>query len=115
MTLYSDSISIAATSSGVAGTINIPIAAKLVGLNLAYFSATAAVPIVVNIYWPNAPQPFNFVPNVMSMLGTSGGAMSMGSVPTIPLNISVKDATAVTVTVTSSGNLTVQVSLMWEG
>jgi len=114
MVLYSDTVSIAATSSGVAGTINIPISAKLVGINLAYFSATAAIPIVVNITWPNAPQPFNFVPNVMSMLGTSGGAMALGPTPTIPLNISVKDATAVTITITSSGNVTVQASLMWE-
>ena len=114
MTLYSDSVSIAATTAGVAGTITVPMGAKLVGINLAYFSATAAVPTKVNITWQNAPQPFNYVPNVMSMLGTSGGAMCMGATPTIPLNIVTNTANTVTITVTSSANLTVQVSLMWE-
>lgn len=114
MTLYSDTVSIAATTGGVAGTINVPTGAKLIGMNLAYFSATAAVPTKVSINWQNSPRNFDFVPNVISMLGTSGAAMSMTPTPTLPLNVSVNSANAVTITVTSSGNLTVQVSLMWE-
>jgi hypothetical protein len=114
MVLYSDSVSIAATTAGVAGTVNVPTGAKLIGMNLAYFSATAAVPTKVSIAWQGCPRNLDFVPNVMSMLGTSGGAMSMGATPTIPLNIVLTGANTVTVTITSSGNLTVQVSLMWE-
>jgi hypothetical protein len=113
--LYSDSVSIAATTAGVGGTITVPAGAKLIGMNLAYFSATAVVPTKVSITWQGSPRNFDFVPNVMSMLGTSGGAMCMGATPTIPLNVVVNSANTVTITITSSGNLTVQVSLMWEG
>ena len=112
--LYSDSVSIAATTSGVAGTIKVPTGAKLIGMNLAYFSATAAIPTKVSITWQNSPRNLDFVQNVISMLGTSGGAMSFGATPTIPLNITVSTANEITITITSSGNLTVQVSLMWE-
>lgn len=114
MTLYSDTVSIAATTAGVAGSINVPIGAKLIGMNLAYFSATGALPTKVNITWPNAPQPFNFMQNAISNLGTSGGANCIAPTPSIPLGISVANANTVTITVTSTGNLTVQVSLMWE-
>lgn len=112
--LYSDTASIAATTAGVSADIKVPTGAKLVGINLAYFSATAAIPTKVSIAWQNSPRNLDFVPNVMSMLGTSGGSMCMAPTPTIPLNIAVVSANVVTITITSSGNLTVQASLMWE-
>jgi len=112
--LYSDTASIAATTAGVGADLKVPTGAKLVGINLAYFSATGAVPTKVSISWQNSPRNLDFVPNAVSMLGTSGGSICIAPTPTIPLNITLQGANVVTITITSSGNLTVQASLMWE-
>lgn len=118
MTSYSDIVSIAATSSGVAGTVTVTKGAHLKALNLAWTqNAAAALPQIVEITFAGAPTPLRFVIPALSMVaGTPvGGSASMGQMGyQLPLDIKVTDATVVTLTLTSSGNLTVKCGLEFD-
>lgn len=125
MVYGSDTVSIAATTAGVTGTITVPAGVKLKQLSFAY-AATTNLPEVITIIeltWANAPTPLRFTPNIWGFkMGTPAGSASVSLISDeetnnpchIPLDVIVKGSTTVTVKVTSTGNLTVKVGLEWE-
>ena len=113
--LYGDTVAIAATTAGVAGTINVPIGATLVGMNVSMTTVDAGIIASIKISWQGAPQPLIFVPGNFAILGTSGAGLQVRPTPLLPLNITVASANTVTITVTTTANETVNVGLMWTG
>jgi hypothetical protein len=115
-----DVVSIAATSSGVSGTITVPSGAHLRSLSLAYVESANAgdVPTIIELSWAQSPSPLRFVPNgwgaVVGTPVTTGDVHMIGDQMTIPLDVVVNNATTVTIKVTSTGNLTVKVGLEWD-
>jgi hypothetical protein len=114
MTLYGDVVSIAATTSGVSGTITVPMGAKLLGLNIAGTTG-AAIISSVEIKWTGLQTPIKFVPNIVICVGANGSGVGTCKTPMIDLRKlpAVSNTNTVTVTVTSTGNFTVEVGLMW--
>lgn len=110
---YEDSVSIAATSSGVSGTITVPKGVHLIGMDIVFTGAAGAIPTIIKLSWPSSPQPLSFTPNLQSVFATPGGGISTMNGIAIPLDVIVKDATVVTLTVTSTANVTVQIGLRW--
>jgi hypothetical protein len=110
---FEDQASIAATTSGVSGTIKVPLGARLVGLDLSFTGAAGAIPVKITLSWANSPQPLNFTPNLASVFATPAGAISILNAIAIPLDVNVTKDTTVTVTVTSTGNVTTIVGLRW--
>jgi hypothetical protein len=110
---YEDQVSIAATTSGVAGTITVPMGAHLVGLDLSFTGAAGAIPVKISLSWTQSPQPLTFTPSLASVFATPAGAISIMNAIAIPLDVTVQKATSVTVTVTSTGNVTTIVGLRW--
>lgn len=120
-----DTVAIAATTSGVTGTIIVPAGVRLKQMTFAY-APTTVLPEVITIIeltWANAPTPLRFVPNILSFkMGTPAGSASISLISDeeasnpchIPLDVTVKNATTVTVKVTSTGNITVDIGLEWE-
>jgi len=113
MTLYGDVVSIAATTSGVSGTITVPMGARLLGLNIACAGATLLSS--VEIKWTGLQTPIKFVPNIVYCLGANGSGVGTCKTPMIDLRKlpPVSNTNTVTVTVTSTGSYTVEVGLMW--
>jgi len=114
MTLYSDVVSIAATTSGVSGTITVPMGAKLLGLNIASTGTTVVISSI-EIKWTGLQSPIKFVPNMVSCVGANGSGVGICKTPMIDLRKlpAVSNTNTVTVTVTSIANCTVEVGLMW--
>jgi len=114
MTLYSDVVSIAATTSGVSGTVTVPMGARLLGLNIAGSVATGIISSV-EIKWTGLQSPIKFVPNIIQCVGANGSGVAICKSPMIDLRKlpAVSNTNTVTITVTSTGNLTVEVGLMW--
>ena len=110
---FEDQASIAATTSGVSGTIKVPLGAKLVGMDLAFTGAAGAIPVKIELTWAGSPAPLKFTPNLASVFATPGGAISIMNAIAIPLDVNVAKATEVTVTVTSTGNVTTIEGLRW--
>ena len=112
MTLYSDVVSIAATTSGVSGTITVPMGARLLGLNIA---GSIAIISSVEIKWTGLQSPIKFVPNIVFCLGANGSGVGTCKTPMIDLRKLpvVSNTNTVTVTVTGTANITVEVGLMW--
>lgn len=109
----SEVVSIAATSSGVTGTIQVVEGARLIGMNLAFDDADGQ-PQIVELTWSGCPQPLRFVPSIgANPLATAGAAKALLQTPLIPLNVTVTKTSTVTVKVTSNANVTVEVGLMW--
>lgn len=114
MTLYSDVVSIAATTAGVAGTIQAPVGARLIGMNLAATGTAGVVVTKVNIAWPGLSQPMSFVPSMLVVPTTNGAAVGTCKSPLIDLTkLPPVGNNTITVTVTTTGNQTVEVGLMW--
>lgn len=115
MTKYSETISIAATSAGVAGNITVPTGAVLTGINLSGTNAAAAVVLKkVSIAISGLPV-IAYVPSAIAIGSTNGVAIAMCKTPMIRLpRINVGSAQNVIVTLTSTANMTFQVGLMWE-
>jgi len=110
---YSDSVSIAATTAGVTGTITVMEGARLVGMNLSFNNATGQ-PQIIELTWAGCPTPLRFVPSIMAQpQATSGASSASGKTPLIPLNVVVDKATIVTLKITSNANVTVVASLFW--
>lgn len=120
-----DTVAIAATSSGVTGTITVPAGVRLKQLTFAYAPTTnlPEVITIIELTWANAPTPLRFTPNILSFkMGTPAGSAVISLISDeeaglpchIPLDVVVKNATTVTVKVTSTGNITVDVGLEWE-
>lgn len=116
-----DVVAIAATSAGVTGTITVPSGAHLRNMTVGYVATVNVpdTPIIIELTWANAPTPLRFTPNAWGQLtGTSvtGGQTTMIADENmmIPLDVTVKNAVAVTVKVTSSGNLAVKIGLEWD-
>lgn len=120
MARLSDVVSIAATTSGVTGTIVTQIGAKLKSIHLAWTqTVTSDIPTIIELTWAGCPSPLRFVPNVISIIaGTAvgGGAGLMGDSDgqQIALDVTMEKADLLTIKATSSGNLTVKISLEWE-
>ena len=114
MTIYSDVVSIAATTAGVTGTINVPQGAKLIGINLSATDATAAIILSeLAIYWPNS-NVYKYVPGIIVVGSTNGVGITMCKTPAIRLpNLDVGGANQITIKLTSTANITVSVGLMW--
>ena len=110
---FEDQVSIAATTSGVAGTIKVPLGAHLVGMDIGMTGAAGAIPVKIELTWAGCPQPLKFTPNLTSVFATPGGAISIMNAIAIPLDVVVAKATEVTVTVTSTGNVTTIIGLRW--
>lgn len=116
-----DMVSINATTSGVTGTITVPSGAKLRNLSLSYVAVVNVpdTPIIIELTWANSPTPLRFTPNVWGQVtGTSvtGGETTLlpDESCLIPLDVTVQNATTVTVKVTSTGNITVKIGLEWD-
>lgn len=120
MARLSDVVSIAATTAGVTGTITTSVGARLKNIKLAWTqTVTSDIPTVVELSWAGCPSPLRFVPNAISILaGTASGgnANLMGDTVgfSIVLDVTMEKADILTVKITSSGNLTVKVSMEWE-
>ena len=110
---YEDQVSIAATTSGVAGSITVPQGCHLIGLDLAFTGAAGAIPVKIALSWASSPQPLTFTPNLASVFSTPAGAISTLQGIAIPLDVVVAKATAITITVTSTGNVTCVIGLRW--
>lgn len=120
MARLSDVVSIAATISGVTGTITAQIGAKLRCVKLAWTqTGTSDIPTVIELTWAGCPTPLRFVPNVISIIaGTAvgGDAQLMSDMDGcfILLDVTMEKADVLTVKATSTGNLTVKISVEWE-
>lgn len=120
MARLSDIVSIAATTSGVTGTIVTQVGAKLKCIHLAFTqTVTADIPTIVELTWAGCPSPLRFVPNVISIIagtavGGQAGLMGDADGMQIALDVTMEKADLLTVKVTSSGNLTVKLSVEWE-
>jgi hypothetical protein len=116
----SDVVSIAATTAGVTGTITTKVGAVLKKINLAFTqAATAELPQIIELTWAGCPTPLRFVPNAISMVaGTPVGGQAVLLADfdgmQIPLDVVMDNADICTIKITSTGNLTVKVSLEWE-
>jgi hypothetical protein len=110
---YSQVVSIAATTAGVAGTITVPAGAHIIALDIAFTGAAGAIPVKFALSWPQSPQPLNFTPNLASVFATPGAGISIQAAYAIPLDVTVDKATVVTITVTSTANVTIEVGLRW--
>lgn len=115
MTKYGDTVSIAATSAGVAGNITVPMGAVLTGINLSGTNAAAAV-VLKRVALAIVGLPLiAYVPSMLAIGSTNGVAIAMCKTPMIRLpRISVGSAQTVAITLTSTANMTFQVGLMWE-
>ena len=115
-----DVVSIAATSSGVTDTITVPSGAHLRNISLSCTQVnTGAVITILELSWPQSPNPLKFVPNAWAaVIGTSvtGGQVSMmqDEKNRLPLDVIVVNATLVTIKVTTTANLTVKIGLEWD-
>jgi len=120
MARLSDVVSIAATTSGVTGTITTGIGARLKCVKLAWTqTVTSDIPTIVEFTWAGCPSPLRFVPNVISIIaGTAvgGNANLMSDMDgcIINLDVTMEKADILTVKITSTGNLTVKASVEWE-
>lgn len=114
MTLYGDVVAIAATSSGVSGTITVPMGTKLIGLNLAGTATAGIVISSIEIKWTGLQSPIKFVPNIFVLPTTNGSAICACKSPLIDLSKlpPVANTNIVTIVVTSTGNITVEIGLM---
>jgi hypothetical protein len=110
---FGDTVSIAATTTGVTGTITVPKDAHLIGIDLAFTGAAGAIPTIIQLTWPNSPSQMSFVPNIGAVFATSGCGLATMNAVAIPLDVVVTNATVVTVKVTSTANVTVRVGLRW--
>lgn len=118
MTLYGDVVAISATTAGVSGTITVPMGAKLLGLNIASnVAGGAALGIVsyVEIKWTGLQTPIKYVPSMVQLGSTNGSSLSMCKTPFIDLRPlpPVAQTNTVTITVTTTANIAVEVGLMW--
>ena len=113
MVLKSDYVSIAGTTTGVAGTISVPSGAKLFGINL-NFNTIAGGVRSVEITWAGAPKPLKFTPMMGASSTGVGSAIAIADTPQIDLRgLVVGQANTVTITLTTAVNLTTIVGLMW--
>jgi len=113
MVLKSDSVSIAATSSGVAGTITVPNGARLLGINLNWMDADGS-PQRVELSWAGSPYPLKFVPQVCTQPQATQASVMTKETPWIDLRgLVVRNTNTVTITITSNANATVVAGLMW--
>jgi hypothetical protein len=115
MTIYGDVVSIAATTAGVSGTITVPLGARLIGMNLAATGTVGVGITSVEVKWPGLQSPIKFVPNLLVMSTTNGAAIATCKTPFIDLSRlpPVVQTNTVTITITTTGNETVEVGLMW--
>lgn len=114
--IYGDVVSIAATTAGVAGTITVPMNAKLLGINVAATGTTAsAILSKVELTWPGLQTPIKFTPSTLMVDSTNGPGFGACETPFIDLRKlpNVKGTNTVTITLTSTANITVKVGLMW--
>jgi hypothetical protein len=116
-----DVVAIAATTSGVTGTISVPAGAHLRTLSWAFVETanTADVITIIELTWANAPTPLRFTPNAWACnVGTTvtGGQITMVADENlaIPLDVIVANATVITVKVTTTGNLAVKIGVEWD-
>lgn len=120
MARLSDVLSIAATTAGVTGTITTQIGARLKLINIAFTqTVTADIPTIIELTWAGCPTPLRFVPNMMSIIagtavGGQAGLLSDSDGVQIMLDVTMEKADLLTVKVTSTGNLTVKISMEWE-
>ena len=113
MTRYGQTVSIAATTAGVAGTIVVPKGARLRGINLSYLMVDDIVTKIAVTY-PGAPTPLTFGVPTSAQTQTTQAAISTYPTPLIDLDLMIDAEKTITITVTSTGNITVRVGLMWD-
>lgn len=120
MVYGADTVSIAATTAGVTGTITVPSGAHLRNMTLAMTQVnTGTIISTVELSWAQCPTPLRFIFNMWSaIIGTSvtGGQINLLSDEKmqLPLDVIVANATLVTIKVTSTANQTVYIGLEWE-
>lgn len=120
MVYGADTVSIAATTAGVTGTITVPEGAHLRNITIGFTQVnTGTIVTIIELTWAQSPTPLRFTPNQWSnIIGTSvtGGQVNM--IPDencmIPLDVVVSKATVVTVKATSTANQTVYIGLEWD-
>jgi hypothetical protein len=116
MTLYGDYATISATTSGVDGSISVPVGARLVGLNINMKTADAGIISAIEIKGTGLQRPVKIVPNIFfGSIATNMYGISVAPTPAIdltPYQMIAKTGTIlINVTVTSSQ--TVTIGLMW--
>lgn len=112
MTDYGQTVSIAATTLGVAGTIIVPKGARLTGINLA-FAMVDDIPTKIQMKVTGMPTEIFAVP-ISAQTQTTQADTTSHPTPLIPLEGMVMEAEkSIEFTVTSTGNLTVRLGLMW--
>jgi hypothetical protein len=113
--LKGDYVSIAATSTGVSGTISVPDGARLVGLNVSMKTADGGIISGIEIKGTGLPQPLKYVfPHTFVSITTNMCALAIGKTPTIKLDIPIRGTNTVTIVVTTTANETVVCGLMWQ-
>ena len=115
MTRYGQTVAIAATTSGVAGTIVVPRGARLMGINIA-FVAVDDIPTKIAVTYAGQPAPLNFVVPLSAQTQTTQASVALFNLgqPLIDLNLVIDAEKTITFTVTSTGNITVRLGLMWD-
>jgi hypothetical protein len=115
MGIFGDVVSIAATTAGVAGDIKVTQGARLIGLNLSATGTAGVVVTKINIAWPGLQQPVSFVPNMLVVPTTNGSAVGTCKTPLVDLSKlpPVAGQNTVTITITTTGNQTIEAGLMW--
>ena len=112
MTRYGQTVSIAATTVGVAGTIVAPRGAVLKGLNLA-FAVVDDIPTKIEMKIPGQKVRTYAIP-ISAQTQTTQASTAIWDTPLIDMNISMDAEKTITFTVTSTGNITVRLGLMWD-
>jgi hypothetical protein len=116
MVLKSDYASIAATSSGVSGTVTtLGIGARIVGLNIAMKTADGGIISSIELISTKWPAPIKLVPTMaMNMVTTNCMALAFAPTPMISLERFglVANSNTVTIKVTTTANETVVVGLI---
>lgn len=109
---YGDVVSIAATTAGVTGTIIVTEGAHLRELVFCEVDDDGVL-VEAELSWTSSPSPLKFVPNRAKQLtATNGAGLAFGG--NMPLDVIVKNATTVTIKLTSLANMTVLVGLRWD-
>jgi hypothetical protein len=121
MTYGADVVAIAATTSGVTGTIKVPQGAHLRNLSLGFTESAngADVVTIIELTWTGSPTPLRFTPNQWAQaIGTpaAGGQVTLVADENcmIPLDVRVEKDNLVTIKVTSTGNLATKIGLEWD-
>ena len=112
MARYGQTVIIAATTLGVAGTIVAPKGARLKGLNMA-FAVVDDIPTKIEMKIPGQKTRTFAIP-ISAQTQTTQASTGVHPTPLIDMDIPIDAEKTITFTVYSTGNITVRLGLMWD-